>query len=441
MLERLSGFISKDTVAETIENPQGELMAKWGNAFSLLVGDKKTKYVPATPTNAVRFASVYACINTLGDDIAKLPLKSYIRGENGTTRDKDSDVAKVLGERPNRFMTPFIWKKLVMTDALTAGNHYSYIHFDMEGKIDELIPLDPYSTQVIVDRKTRAYGYRTTFNGAIVDLLPHEVFHMKSLSTDGIIGISPIEAIKLQMETMGLGLQYNKDLIERGATPQGILEVDSEIGKEAKEKVKEEWERVNSSQKIAITDLGMKYRQIGISQVDMQYIDTYKMSQQQIASIYKMPLHKINDLSNATYTNIEQQSLDYVKNTLQPWVTQFEEEADYKFYTRLQRNQRHYCKFNMDSELRGDSKSRAEVQKINVWNGFKTVNEVRIENEDNIYADIEEANQPMMTLNVVPLKNVSRYQKNKFGQSLKGGDDENDNGDGEKDTASGDGTP
>lgn len=431
MLERLSGFIPRQTVDDIVQTPSGELMSKWGNAFNTLMNSQNVPgKVAPTNNNATQFASVYACINVLSDDIAKLPWKSYKQTKNSIDKDSESDVSYVLNVRPNRFMNPFVYKKLVVTDVCTYGNHYSYISFNASGDIEELIPLDPSNVQIIVNRATREYAYRTQYKEKQVEFLPHEIYHVKALSTDGIVGISPLQSIRQQMATMDIATNFNKRLIEKGGAPKGILEVETAIGADAKKKARESWERVNTNESIAIVDLGMKYKPIGISQEDMQFLEMMKFSQQQIASIFKVPLHKINDLTHATYTNIEHQSLDYVKNTLQPWVTQLEEEANFKLYTERQKRKGYYCKFNMDSELRGDSESRAKVQQINLSYGMKSLNEIRAQNEDSPYTS-PLADEPLMTLNLVPLSIAVDAATNRYGSSqrqpntdVKGGEED-----------------
>lgn len=412
----------------------------WETAFKYLINNEVTSgKIAPTANNATRFSTVYACINVLGDDIAKLPWKSYKQSKNKIEKDSSSDVSHVLNVRPNRFMNPFVYKKLIVTDVCTYGNHYSYISFNKKGEIEELIPLDPSTVQVVIDRKTREYGYQATFKEQNAVFLPHEIFHIKALSKDGIVGISPLQSIREQMSTMDIATAFNKGMVEKGGSPQGILEVDGSFGSDTKKKIREEWTRVNSNENIAVVDLGMKYKQIGISQQDMQFLEMMKFSQQQIAAIFKVPLHKINDLTHATYTNIEHQSLDYVKNTLQPWVTQLEEEANYKLYTKSQRNSGLYCKFNMDSELRGDSESRAKVQQINLSYGMKTLNEVRAQNEDSPY-ESDLADKPLMTLNLVPLDIAIEAATNRYGASQrvpKGGEDDG-KGNANTDESSGD---
>lgn len=416
MLEKLITFIP---------SKEQEVMAN----YDVLFGKTSvTGGIPATANNATNFATVYACINVLGDDIAKLPWKSFKRLKGNPVRDHESHVAQVLHLRPNTFMTPYTYKKLIVTDVCIHGNHYSYIATNRDGFVEELIPLDPSATRIIIDKKTRKYAYRTTFKDNVFDFLPDQIFHIKSLSTDGVVGVSPLTALRQQMETMDIATKYNKEMVERGATPQGILEVEGQLNADSKAKVREEWANLNSNHQIAITDLGLKYKPIGLTQQDMQFLDMMKFSQQQIASIFKVPMHKLNELSNATYSNIEQQSLDYVKNTIQPWVTQLEEEANFKLFTDQERSLGYYTKFNMDSELRGDNKSRAEVQKIQLWNGAKTINEIRAMNEDPTF-EFDTANEPWLSLNVVPAKRAEMYQQNHFGMKASGmtEDDEQEN--------------
>lgn len=413
--------------AKTTELPSGEIVADDGNGFKFLLGSGNVDgKLVATENNATRFATVYACTNVLSDDIAKLPWKTYRKNEKGEiSYDTDSDVHHVLSVRPNRVMNPFTFKKLAMVHLCTYGNHYSYIKFNTKGRVEELIPLDPSSTRLIYDKESDIYGYQTTINERMVYLMDYEVLHLKALSTDGLSGISPLQAVKTQMETMDTAMKLNKGIIDSGNTPEGILTVEGKLGREAKEAVREGWERTNRNEKIAIVDSGLKYQQIGVSQADMQFIDSMKFNERQIASIYKVPLHKINNLDNATYTNIEHQSLDYVKNTLQPHVSQWEEEANYKLYTQRQREEGYYSKFNMDSELRGSASERAKVQEIQIRNGMKTLNEVRGLNEDSPYEG-EFAVKPWMSLNNVPAEHAEEYQSNKFGQSLQGKEKEND---------------
>lgn len=418
MLESLfvpnQSFFIRDSIAEE------ELMKKWGSGFNIFQNkDLSTSTVRATPSNALSFPTVWACVNVLSDDIAKLPFKTFKKDEKGAIQQiVNNDVHYVLRVRPNKFMTPFTFMKCLVTDVCIHGNFYAYIQRNNKGQIEQLTPLTSPITHPVIDKNGDLY-YQTTVNGKIKYLFSDEIIHVKSMSLDGIVGISPIEAIRIQLESNDVASKYNHKMIADGGAPKGVLKVQGSLKPEAKRKVRESWDRTNASQSIAIVDSGLEYQQIGMSQADMQWLDSQKFNQQQIASIFKVPMHKINELDKATYSNIEHQSLDYVKNTLQPWVTQIEYEFGYKLYTEQDRIDNYYVKFNMDSELRGDSRARAEVNEINLRNGFTTINEVRATNEMSPYEE-DVSNEPMMSLNLAPLKNINVLSNNGFGKYLNG---------------------
>ena len=378
--------------------------------------DMQRDEVQVTQENALNFDTVYACINVLSDDVAKLPFKTYKKGEDGAIEQiKDNDVHRMIRVRPNEQMTPFTFVKLMMTDVLMHGNAYALIVRDAKGKIQEILPLTSTITQPYM-HKGKLY-YMTNIDGKNVYFHSDEIVHLKGMSTDGLTGLSPIQSVRMQLESNAEATRYNRDLIAKEAVPRGVLQVDTSLSKEAKQVLRDSWESANKGHAVAIADNGIEYKQLGMSQEDMQWLESQKYNAQRIASIFKVPLHKINDLENATYTNIEHQSLDYVKNTLQPWVTQMEFEFAYKLYTSSEAMDGYYVKFNMDSELRGDSEARAKVNEVNVRNGFKTVNEIRNSNEDSPYM-MDYADEPFMTLNQAPMKNIEAFNNDNFGKAV-----------------------
>ncbi len=414
-----------------------ELNNRWGSAFNVFQNpDIKAGFNRATATNALSYPTVFACINVLSDDIAKLPFKTYKKNEKGEiSQVKDNDVHYVLRVRPNRYMTPFTFIKCLVTDVCINGNFYAYVVRDNYGKIQELIPLTSQLTAPVIDSKSGDIFYKTNYRGENIHLYSDEVIHIKGMSKNGVIGLSPIEAIRVQLESNDIGSKFNKDMLLEGGTPKGILKVTGNLAPESKKVIRESWNQTNANKSIAIVDNGMEYQQVSLNQSDMQWLETMKFNQQQIASIFKVPMHKINELDKATYSNIEHQSLDYVKNTIQPWVTQIEEEFGFKLYTEDEQKNDYYVKFNMDSELRGDSESRAKVNQMNFQNGFKTINEVRASNEDSPIVE-DFADEPMVTLNVAPARNIHVMSNNNFGKHLQGGtqdeqlNDNTDNGSG-----------
>lgn len=422
MLEKL--FSSRSMGRESTNILSMELDKGWGSLFQIF-GQNNVKALQAESNTALLFDTVYACINVLSDDIAKLPFKCYRSVDRNIQVVTDSYAHKLLRLKPNRYMNPFNFIKLMMTDVCTYGNFYAYIKLGKDGKPEELLPMKASLTRPLISTDGELF-YQTTYMGKPVALYPSEVIHIKGMSKNGIEGLSPIASVRVQLESNDAAARYNRELIEGGGSPQGILKASGQVSPEAKDLMRAEWRKVNEGQPIGIIDSGLDYQQIGISQADMQWLDAQKYNAQRIAAIFKVPLHKINDLGNATYTNIEHQSLDYVKNTLQPWVTQIESEFNLKLFTDEYRTKGYYVKFNMDSELRGDSEARAKVHALNMQYGINTINEVRAMNELPPY-ELDVADSPFMTLNLAPAKNIEAYQNNKFGEALngkgKGGDD------------------
>ena len=362
--------------------------------------------------NAHMFDDIYTCVNILSDDISKLPMKVFKKTDDQieSVKPKEHSVANLLVNRPNKFMNISDYKKLIMVDVLLAGNHYSLMEFDKDGQVKQFLPL-PTTTQPVIDGNGILY-YQTTINKEKRTLLNEEVIHVKGLTRDGIVGKTPISVIAERVEANETANDYNKTLLESGGAPKGILKVPGLLSKGAKEKAKDEWKRVNGRDAIAVIDSGLEYQQLGISNEDMQFIDSQKYNTQKIAAIYKIPLHKINEMGRATYSNAEQLSLDYVKNTLQPWVTRIEEEFRTKAFDMEELDEGYYIKLNLDSELRGDSKTRAEVNKIEMESGGLTIDEMRAFNERSAFNTVW-SQMPFITLNWTQADNLVRYQNAK----------------------------
>lgn len=378
------------------------------SGWTTIITDLNTKSETATSQNALSFASVYACVQAIADDMSSMPLQSFKRTDEKRERVREHAVDYVLTKRANRNMTPFTWKKLVLTDLLTYGNHYSLIAFGSDGQVQELIPLNASATDVFQDSNTGKLFYRTTRNNETVDFLDYEIFHVKGMSTNGIKGISPILTLKYNVESNASADILNHSLVRDGGIPKGIIKLQGAVNEEAKQRVKAEWKRTNSGNAIAVLDNGMDFQGLGQTIQEMEWLSGQKFNLEMISAVFKVPLHKINQLDHATFSNIEHQSLEYYKNTLLPLARMIEEESNFKLFSDRELKQGYYVKFNFDAILRPDAVTKATVQEINFRNGFSTLNEVRAENEKNAFPDEPMADKPMMTLNYSALENFDK---------------------------------
>ena len=392
-------------------NPKAIVETSLNNSLSgwttILTGSD-SKSETATSQNALSFASVYACVQAIADDMAAMPLQAFKRTDNKRERVRDHAVDFVLTKRANKNMSPYIWRKLVLTDLLTYGNHYSLIAFGSDGQVQELIPLNASATDVFQDSNTGKLFYRTTRNNETVDFLDYEIFHCKGQSSDGIKGISPILTLKYNVESNASADILNHSLVRGGGIPKGIIKLQGAVNEEAKQRVKAEWKRTNSGNAIAVLDNGMDFQGLGQTIQEMEWLSGQKFNLEMISAVFKVPLHRINQLDRSTFNNIEHQSLEYYKNTLLPLARMIEQEIDFKLFSDRELKQGYYCKHNFDAILRPDAITKATVQEINFRNGFKTLNEIRAENEDNAFPDEPMADKPMMTLNYSALENFDK---------------------------------
>lgn len=288
--------------------------------------------------------------------------------------------------------------------------------------------MDPAKTDIKVDINGKIWVTTILPNGKGVKIKYENILHLPNLSVKGIKGLSPIQVAR---ETLGIqkaSQKYVGSFYKTGTSARGVLTVPGvTLNKEAKEVVREEWESFNSgmtnANRIAILDSGITYQNITMSQQDAQFIETQKFNLQEIARIYNVPVHMVGDLERSTFSNIEQQSLSFVKNTMQPLITSWEQMLDYQLFTK-EEQKRYYTKYNLSSELRGDSESRAKYYKEMIYMGAMNINEVReLEDRDSI----PNGDKHFANLNYIFLEFMEEYQRLKVTQEQnkkRGGNDE-----------------
>ena len=344
--------------------------------------------------SAMQLTAVYACVRILAEGIAGLPLHLYKCGKNGS-REKvvDHPLYFLLHDEPNPEMTSFVFRETLMTHLLLYGNCYCQIIRDGRGQVAALYPLMP--NQMSVDRDEKGQLYYTylrsseeadTMKKGTVYLLPEDVLHIPALGFDGLVGYSPIAMAK---NSIGVGLaceEYSAKFFANGAAPSGVLEHPGTIKDITR--LRESWNAIyggsKNAGKVAILEEGMHYSPISISPNEAQFLETRKFQVDEIARIFHVPPHMIGDLERSTFSNIEQQSLEFVKYTLNPWVCRWEQALTKSLLSP--REKREYCiKFNVDGLLRGDYQSRMNGYAVGRQNGWMSANDIReLENMDKI---------------------------------------------------------
>lgn len=347
--------------------------------------------------SAMQLTAVYACVRILAEGIAGLPLHLYKCGKNGS-REKavDHPLYFLLHDEPNPEMTSFVFRETLMTHLLLYGNCYCQIIRDGRGQVAALYPLIP--NQMSVDRDEKGQLYYTylrsgeeadTMKKGTVYLLPEDVLHIPALGFDGLVGYSPIAMAK---NSIGMGLaceEYGAKFFANGAAPSGVLEHPGTIKDITR--LRESWNAIyggsKNAGKVAILEEGMHYSPISISPNEAQFLETRKFQVDEIARIFHVPPHMIGDLERSTFSNIEQQSLEFVKYTLNPWVCRWEQALTRSLLSPKEKRE-YSIKFNVDGLLRGDYQSRMNGYAVGRQNGWMSANDIReLENLDHIPAE------------------------------------------------------
>jgi HK97 family phage portal protein len=264
-----------------------------------------------------------------------------------------------------------------MSHLLLWGNAFAQIIRDGRGVVLALYPLLP--DRMTVDRTTDGhlyYEYRK--DTGYVILLPEDVLHIPGLGYDGLIGYSPIAMAK---NAIGMAIateEYGSKFFANGASPGGVLEHPGVVKDPAR--IRESWNVVyqgsGNAHRVAVLEEGMKFQPIGIPPEQAQFLETRKFQINEIARIFRIPPHMIGDLEKSSFSNIEQQSLEFVKYTLDPWVVRWEQAMQRTLLSPTEKKD-YFIKFNVDGLLRGDYQSRMNGYAVGRQNGWMSSNDIR----------------------------------------------------------------
>lgn len=335
---------------------------------------------------AMQTTAVYACVRILAETLAALPLQMYRFTPTGKERVYDHPLYHLLHDEPNPEMTSFIFRETLMSHLLIWGNAYAQIIRDGLGRVVCLYPLRPDKMQVARDAGgTIFYIYTETSDEnpnvkpyGQVPLKKEEVLHIPGLGFDGLVGYSPIAMARNAVGMTMACEEYGASFFANGASPSGVLEHPGVLKDPSK--VRDSWNAVyqgsNNAHKVAVLEEGMKYQQIGIPPEEAQFLETRKFQLDEIARLYRIPPHMIGDLDKSSFNNIEQQSMEFVKYTLDPWVVRWEQ-AMQRSLLLPEEKKRYFLRFNVNGLMRGDYESRMTGYSIGRQNGWLSANDIR----------------------------------------------------------------
>ena len=407
------------------DKPQNKTV---GSSFSFMMGGS-TSGKSVTERSSMQMTAVYACVRILSEAIAGLPLHLYrYKEDGGKEQAVDNNLYRLLHDEPNPEMTSFVFRETLMTHLLLWGNAYAQIIRNGKGEVIALYPLMPNKMSVDRDEKgqlyytySRANEEAATMTGNTVILKPSDVLHIPGLGFDGLVGYSPIAMAK---NAIGMAIaceEFGAKFFANGAAPSGVLEHPGTIKDPAK--VRDSWNSTfggsANSGKVAVLEEGMKYTPISISPEQAQFLETRKFQINEIARIFRVPPHMVGDLEKSSFSNIEQQSLEFVKYTLEPWVVRWEQALS-RALLSITEKPTYFFKFNLEGLLRGDYQSRMNGYARARQNGWMSANDIReLENQDRIPAE-EGGDLYLINGNMLPLNKAGAYAE-------KGKEDKTDN--------------
>lgn len=380
-----------------------------------------------TERSAMQMTAVYACVRILAESIAGLPLHVYrYNSTGGKEKATEHPLFFLLHDEPNVEMTSFVFRETLMTHLLLWGNAYAQIIRNGRRVVTAIYPLMPSRMRVDRDDNGRLYYEYTRYGDETgegkretVKLSPEEVLHIPGLGFDGLVGYSPIAMAK---NAIGMSMaceEFGAKFFANGAAPGGVLEHPGILKDPAR--VRESWNATfggsSNANKVAVLEEGMKYTPISVSPNEAQFLETRKFQIDEIARIFRIPPHMIGDLERSSFSNIEQQSLEFVKYTVGPWVTRWEQALSRSLLVGNDRS--HFLiKFNLVGLLRGDYESRMNGYATARQNGWMSANDIReLENMDRI-SDEEGGNLYLVNGSMTSLKDagaayLTRKEENK----------------------------
>lgn len=361
--------------------------------------------VSVTPEKSLQVTAVFACVRVLSESVASLPLHLYQRDSNGgKSRAANHPLYKVLHNLANPEMTSFQLREVLVGHLCLWGDAYCEIEYDANGNVIALWPLRP--DQMDVRRENGELVYK--YGGKAIP--SYRIFHVPGFSINGVNGLSMIKQAK---QAIGLSLvteEFGSRFFANGARPGTVLEYPGQLSDEAYTRLKNNWEDrhmgSSNSHRVAILEEGMTVQEVGIPPEDAQFLETRKFQINEIARIFRVPPHMIGDLDRATFSNIEQQSIDFVTNSLRPWLVRIEQ-AIYKDLLTDTEQKKYFPEFLVDGLLRGDTVSRYQAYAVARQNGWMSANDVR---ECENMNPIDGGDVYLIPLNMVPADQVGSDQ-------------------------------
>jgi len=356
----------------SLENPATSLSDPDAWLFEALGARSSSAGISVSPTNSLEVTAVWAAVRRISSTMASLPLHVYARTEAGKEVARNHPVYQLLHTRPNPWMSSFVFRELVVAHLLIVGSSFIEVERNGAGIPIALWPIHPLNVDVKIQRDGSPL-YVVTVDGQPIPLSPDTVIHIQGFSLDGCRGLVPVSVARNAIGLAKASEQYGATWFGEGGVPSGVLSHPGQLDEEGRANLRKSWSAIHSGKsRLAVLEEGMAYSPLAVAPEVSQFLESRQFSVSEIARVFLIPPHLIGDLSRSTFSNIEQQSIEYVQHCIQPWCARVEQEL-----THALLDGEYFAEFNLSGLMRGDSKSRAAYYATMVDRGIFSVNECR----------------------------------------------------------------
>lgn len=366
---------SPNTPSTSLSNPSSWLTA--------LFAPRSKSGANTSLDNVISLPSVWRAVNLISDSLASVPFEVLEFGDDSVAVRKDHPISYLLAKEPSPLYTSYTFRKTLISLALLKGNAYALIVRDRRSQIPkEFRIFDTINGAMDVSVSDKMVPEYTHSSDPGKKYPYYDVVHIKNMTMDGVEGLS---SLGIHRDNFGMGISardFGNEFYANGAFLTGYLSVPSVLTPEAYARMKKSWNAtysgVGNAGRTAILEQGTEFKSSMVRPEDAQMIDVQKFSIQDVARIFGVPSHLLNDLDRATFSNIEQLSLEFAKYTLRPWAENIEQEFDRKVFKESEKRIMG-SHLNLNGFLRGDTEAQANRYRTLIQNGIMSINEARKE--------------------------------------------------------------
>jgi len=346
---------------------------------------------------ALQSAAVWACCRLIANSIASLTAAVYEETDFGKVKAFSNPLYGTLTQSPNNMMTASQWLQPSMMSLLLAGNAFTWID-RIDGEVVGLWPLNPSRVQIMLLSDGTLGYYYSDLQGKAHQFTASDIIHFRLFSLDGYIGLPVLDYHRTTFDFEAATTAYAYSIYQNGGQPGGVLEFPHELKKEQVDRIRADWQAVHSgpmnAARVAILEDGMKYTPLSIPLAQLNYIEEKKFGVEQIARIFGVPPHLIGASQQPTYASVEQQSIEFVRYTINPYVVSLEQSINKALLSAP-----YVYRMNLNSFERSDIASRYKSYATARQWGWMSANDIReLENQNRI----EGGDTYLSPLNMVP---------------------------------------